>query len=338
MWSSRCAMPSPQPDREARARRGAAGARSLDARAFAAGAEAGWRAVQKATVGLGAALTFVLAVTLAAGLPAHAESANEPAQAPVATPASLASPASAASGAAVATSPLTRDRVDTLARALRDEPSLMGKRKSQELRLKPREDKPPPPREAMPAWLRWLGNFVSWLADAGRWLVWGLLAVAVALLLLRLRRLWQGGVRWRGSAGALHLPGQVRGLDIRPEALPDDVGAAAWALWQGGQRQQALSLLYRGALSRLVHRHEVPIRSSSTEGECLRLAQPRLPAPALAALRPLVAAWMQAVYAERWPDDAAVQALCRHFSALDTPRPPQMPTSVAPGAAGASTP
>ena len=67
-------------------------------------------------------------------------------------------------------------------------------------------------------------------------------------------------------------PTHVRDLDIRPESLPDDIGAAARALWDRGEHRAALALLYRGLLSRLAHVHRLPIRDSSTEGDCLALA------------------------------------------------------------------
>ena len=47
---------------------------------------------------------------------------------------------------------------------------------------------------------------------------------------------------------------RVSGLDIRPDSLPEDVGAAALALLEAERTRDALSLLYRGALSRAVHR------------------------------------------------------------------------------------
>jgi hypothetical protein len=76
-----------------------------------------------------------------------------------------------------------------------------------------------------------------------------------------------------------------------------------------------MSLLYRGALSQLVHRHQVPIRASSTEGDCLRLAAPQLPAAARAYLESLVAAWRQTVYAGRLPADEQALSLCTGFDA-----------------------
>ena len=81
-----------------------------------------------------------------------------------------------------------------------------------------------------------------------------------------------------GTRGA-RLPSHVRELDIRPESLPADIGAAVRELWLAGERRAALSLLYRGALSRLVHSYQVAIGDASTEGDCVRLARAALPPP-----------------------------------------------------------
>ncbi len=105
----------------------------------------------------------------------------------------------------------------------------------------------------------------------------------------------------------------VRDLDVRPESLPDDVGGAAWALWQSGQVPAALSLLYRGALSRMIHRFEVPITASATEGECLELARGRLETGALRYVTQVVRAWEANIYGGRTLSLAMGEALCMGF-------------------------
>ena len=207
---------------------------------------------------------------------------------------------------------IPREAADAAAARLRQDPRLRGTERDRELRFK-RDDKPTPP-QSTPGWMLWLRGLFDWLNDSGRFLMWAFGALAVALLVLRLRRIWAADAGLRG-ADALNLPTHVNQLDIRPQALPDDVGAAALALWRSGRAQEAMSLLYRGALSRLVHGHAVPIRSSSTEGDCLMLARPRLPQPAYAYLARLVAAWRSTVYAGRQPADEEVAGLCQGFKA-----------------------
>lgn len=110
-------------------------------------------------------------------------------------------------------------------------------------------------------------------------------------------------------------PTHVGSLDIRPESLPADIGAAARALWQRGEGRAALSLLYRGALSRLVHGHGVPIRAASTESECLALAATRLAPAAHAFLAQLIAGWQAVAYARRELSPEDFERLCAGFDA-----------------------
>jgi hypothetical protein len=205
----------------------------------------------------------------------------------------------------------TRKQVQQAVEQLAQDPNLAGKRRQKTLRFKASPEKASP--QPAPT-LQWLADLFRWVADAGRLLVWALGAVALALLLVGLRH-W---VRWRGGAGsapAAKLPSHVRDLDIRRESLPADIGTAARALWERGQARSALSLLYRGALSRLVHLHAVPIRASSTEEECVRLAARALDRPDSDFLARLVQAWELTVYGSRLPDGAEVLALCAGFDA-----------------------
>ena len=161
---------------------------------------------------------------------------------------------------------------------------------------------------------RWFRGFFGWIAESGRLLVWVLGILAAALLAIFIAQL----VRRRGVPRvpkAFVAPSHVRDLDIRPESLPDDVGGAALVLWQRGEQRAALALLYRGLLSRLVHVHAVPIRASSTEGECIALARPRLAEPGARYASRLVETWAAAVYGAREPAGTAVHALCGEFAA-----------------------
>ena len=162
---------------------------------------------------------------------------------------------------------------------------------------------------------RWFRGLFNWLAESGRFVVWVVGALLAALLVVyRRARSCAFGV-CRACRSAFVAPSHVRDLDIRPESLPDDVGAAALALWQRGEQRAALALLYRGFLSRLVHAHAVPIRASSTEGECLALARPRLAEPSARYAARLVETWGAAVYGGLEPDAGTVQALCSEFAA-----------------------
>src|SRR5207253_1320150 len=117
-----------------------------------------------------------------------------------------------------------------------------------------------------PSWLDWLPNLFGWIGQASQMLVWVLIAALVGVLLLFIVRLVRD-TRLETRGSKFIAPTHVQDLDIRPESLPPDVGAAARALWERGEKRAALALLYRGTLSRLAHVHEVAIRDSSTEGD-----------------------------------------------------------------------
>jgi hypothetical protein len=219
----------------------------------------------------------------------------------------------------------TRAQVEAELEKVRADPDLGGTHMQKSLRFKEdkseKKDKKAEPSN-MPAWLK---GFARWMTDAGRVIVWALAALAVALFIVYLRhwvRVRAGGVKGAGAA----LPSHVRDLDIRPESLPDQIGAAAAALWQRGEHRAALSLLYRGALSRLVHQHGVPIRAASTEGECVALAAARLAPERSAFFGRLVQAWQLAVYGARLPEAGSVLALCADFDTQFRAAPAAQPS------------
>jgi hypothetical protein len=210
----------------------------------------------------------------------------------------------------------TRTEVEEALAEVAKDPNLAAERTVSMLKRKA-----PEPAADEPWWWQWANAFVHWLrglfgffAESGRLVVWVLGAIGLALLALFIARL----IRERGLPRVpkrFVAPSHVRDLDIRPESLPDDVGAAALALWERGEQRAALALLYRATLSRLVHVHEVPIRASSTEGECVALAKQRVRANTASYAARLVGTWTAAVYGGETPATGVVQALCADFAA-----------------------
>ena len=249
----------------------------------------------------------LLAAACAAGGMAGAQAQDDGAAA------SAAAPASAAAAPESASAPDPRAaRIEAAVEQLRADPLLSGTHKAHRLRWKDdtparKDDKP----ELDPSLVAWLASLARFINDASRFLLWGIAAVLVALALVSARHLVQ--LRSLGRSRIASAVSHVRDLDVRPESLPDDVGAAAWALWQAGDVPAALSLLYRGALSRMIHRFDVPITASTTEGECLELGRGRLEAGALRYVTQLVRAREANIYGGRGLSTAMGDALCGGF-------------------------
>jgi hypothetical protein len=208
-------------------------------------------------------------------------------------------------------------QIDAALAELRRDPNLPQQRTITGLQWKTQEKKPEAD-DKNAAWMTWLRGLFTWIGSSARLISWVLIATLAALVAVFVIRL----IRARGTdlrASRFVAPAFVRDLDIRPESLPPDIGAAARALWDGGGQRRALALLYRGLLSRLVHQHRVPVRESTTEGECLRLASQHLDEQGRGFATRLIGLWQTAVYGARMPDAQRVYALCDEFDAVLAP-------------------
>jgi len=162
-------------------------------------------------------------------------------------------------------------------------------------------------------WQR-VGLLLSNLSRAALWIAVGVGIIALALIAGRyLPRFFEE------KMPVYRPPDALFGLAVTPESLPADVAADAAMLARQGKVREALSLLYRGALSVLVHRDRVALAEGDTEGDCLRAARKALPDSAGNYFAQLVTTWIAAAYAGRLPEATAAEALARdwmpHFAA-----------------------
>lgn len=203
--------------------------------------------------------------------------------------------------------------------ALEADANLSGQRTIKSLRWKAPSTPAP---VSSPGWLTWFRGLTRWLDQSARYVVWVTVAIAAVLLGMYLTRVL-GGRIVTPRTDAFVAPTHVGDLDIHPDTLPADIGAAARTLWDRGRQRAALALLYRGMLSRLAHEHRVPIRDSTTEGDCLRLAAAHLRGPRREYVTRLVQVWQRAVYGYHVTEGPTVYRLCDEFTVtLDRPPTP----------------
>jgi Domain of unknown function (DUF4129) len=244
---------------------------------------------------LAARFGLALALALALGLASNARAADSDA------------PAGAAANAAPIGTYLSRDEIRAAAAKLRADPNLGGEKTLRTLRMNQTNDA----KAARPP--LWLTRLFDFLAQSSSLLLWiaGALCVAIAVVwgIRKLRERVPVAAAPERAVQSLH------GLDIRPESLPENIGAVALELLEAGREREALSLLYRGALSRAVHRHGIAIAASATEGEALRAVNATLDPPRAAYFADLVALWQRTVYAGESVSAKPIARLCRGFSA-----------------------
>ena len=244
-----------------------------------------------------AALRAAALTALLAGMPAGAAAAADQDR----------PPASAAS--------LTQDEISAAIDAVQSDPNIAPTRTTKTLRWKQSGSK----SSRAPGFLRWIAGLFEKLTQSARLLMWAAAFVLAGWLLVYVVRTLRPLQRVQRDA-PLVVPTHVRDLDIRPEMLPADIGAAARGLWDAGEQRASLAILYRGLLSRLAHVHRVAIRDSSTEGDCLAMSAHSLPAARSEYVARLIGAWQRFVYGREEVAAAIVYALCDQFAAaLDRP-------------------
>lgn len=170
----------------------------------------------------------------------------------------------------------------------------------------------------------WLARLVVGLLNTGKTLsavfgalLWALLGITVAWVIWRYRA-WFATFVGKSPPKATapqDIPHQLFGLQVRAETLPTDVADAAERLWQQSPRE-ALSLLYRALLSRLLTDYQLPLKSADTEGQILaRIAELKQP-PLDDFSHELTRHWQNLAYGHRLPPDQARQTLCSGWRKL----------------------
>jgi hypothetical protein len=152
------------------------------------------------------------------------------------------------------------------------------------------------------------GEWFAFLIQGIGWTLLGLLIAFLVWMVWRHRHVFNA----RGISMGKRAPTAARvvmGMDVAPESLPKDIPTAAMELWRVGRRQEAMSLLYRGAISRLIEASGVEIAESDTESDCLRRVEMEAAAHA-GYFEGLTDAWMTLAYGRRAPQDERMQELC----------------------------
>lgn len=197
------------------------------------------------------------------------------------------------------------------------------KKKVKRWRLKEqKEDK-----EQENAFLKWLNDFLKGfkgrdkksdgslsIAKGIEVLLWALVIGLIFYLLIKYRTQIQAFVTGIGVApDSPALPSTMFGLDVKKTSMPDDVVGSAKAFWQSGEHRQAIALLLRGSLIKLIHEHQCFFQDSDTEAECCERIEQHVPQTLSQYMHLLVQVWQQLAYGHRVPSQAVFDSLCRQW-------------------------
>jgi hypothetical protein len=181
------------------------------------------------------------------------------------------------------------------------------------------------PHGAFIEWLERLANSTLAFARILETVLWAVVTALSALVIGRYRAWFAAFVprRTPRPAGPPHeVPSQLFGLQVSAQTLPDDIAGSAERLW-ATQPREALGLLYRALLSRLLTEYRLPVTSADTEGEILarigRLGQPALDRFS----RALTLHWQNLAYGHQTPPASARSELCDGWRRLFSDEAPR---------------
>jgi hypothetical protein len=142
-----------------------------------------------------------------------------------------------------------------------------------------------------------------------------MLIVAFVGLLLYLLRRYRGPLSRLGRRKPEIVAPQVLfGLDVTPQSLPPDVPLEVMRIWSKGSYREALSLLYRASLSRLIDKYELAFRASHTEAECAALVKTCGIDSLSDYFWQLTNVWRRLAYGHQTPASEIVEGLCDGWS------------------------
>ncbi|NVJ49221.1 MAG: hypothetical protein HWE11_02465 [Gammaproteobacteria bacterium] len=111
-------------------------------------------------------------------------------------------------------------------------------------------------------------------------------------------------------------PEVLFGLDLNDTPLPDDPAQQARKLWQSAEHRQALSLLLKAALVRLIDDHNCRFEDGYTELECARVVNHATESSVAQYFSELIAVWRMFAYAHQLPDSETFHFLTDNFNSI----------------------
>ncbi len=155
----------------------------------------------------------------------------------------------------------------------------------------------------------WLADILSLLAQGAEVVLWGVAILCIMFIILRLKGFEVPFMEAKKYAKPPP-PTSLFGLELNQNTLPEDIISTAKDFWRRSPRQ-ALSLLYRAALSDLVHAETLPLHNSHTEGECVRLFDKKTHSnPKSVFFQTLTEQWVMLAYGHQRVSHKQFDALC----------------------------
>ncbi len=178
------------------------------------------------------------------------------------------------------------------------------------------EEKPDEPPKWLEKFFKWLfGDFAQNEKSTSLQILEFLIWLGIAALVVWLLRKYTNWMQWINTetktkiTGNKSVPSKIAGMDISQESLPEDILTTFNTLLNQKRYRQALSLLYRASLSRIIQRGDIEIPSSATERECSQIVSKTRNPNEANYFKLLTHAWILLAYGNRMPSESTLSQL-----------------------------
>ncbi|NQZ58698.1 MAG: hypothetical protein HRT88_14685 [Lentisphaeraceae bacterium] len=156
---------------------------------------------------------------------------------------------------------------------------------------------------------------LSYLSGIATFIKYFFIVLMAAFLGWLLYQIFQSsrGLTFKSTKRKKLPPKKIMGMDITEETLPFDIAGEAEMLIKQGDMRAALSLLYRGSLYEILKLHELPLKESFTENDCLSSVKKNAPQNIADYFAELTQLWLLMAYAHQEPQSAMAFASCRNW-------------------------
>ncbi len=165
--------------------------------------------------------------------------------------------------------------------------------------------------------LKWMRNIPKFSSVVFETIAWGLCSLLIIFIAYKIgqNRQWFQYFK-KAPQRRIKAPLKLFGLDLSEKSLPDDIIRKVKYLLKNNEIRKALSLLYRGALVRLINDFNLQISVSATENECIRLVKLQREKKEATFFKTLTQIWLAMAYGHITPDKKLLEEVCQNWQII----------------------
>ena len=160
----------------------------------------------------------------------------------------------------------------------------------------------------------WLVEIILWFAKSIKLILYCIVFALLVFCILRYRHWATQFRKIKKPLKEVKGPQTLFGLDLREKSLPKNIPHEVKILWRNNKPREALSLLYRASLARLITRYTCVFLKGNTEEECMALVKQKQSLKLSLYFSEITKQWQILAYGHRLPDGEIIEKLCCSWS------------------------